>query len=102
METRKSDALGRKWIYATNGLVCLYVRVKKSVQSEDMARSLKSTPEVLARYRAKNIKQYAIQVNRNTESDIIAILDNQDNKQGFIKQAIREKSDRDNNLSKKS
>ena len=45
------------------------------------------TPQ--ARYDANNSLQMSLKINRNTESDIIEWLEEQPNKQGAIKQAIR-------------
>jgi len=42
------------------------------------------------RYQKKNIKQMKLDLNRNTDSDIIDFLDQCENKQGYIKALIRE------------
>lgn len=42
------------------------------------------------RYQKKNIKQMKIDLNRNTDSDIISFLETCKNKQGYIKKLIRE------------
>jgi hypothetical protein len=42
------------------------------------------------RYQKKNIKQMKLDLNRNTDSDIIIFLDQCENKQGYIKALIRE------------
>ena len=42
------------------------------------------------RYQKKNIKQMKLDLNRNTDSDIIHFLDQCKNKQGYIKKLIRE------------
>jgi len=42
------------------------------------------------RYHKNNIKQMKIDLNRNTDSDIIDFLDQCENKQGYIKKLIRE------------
>lgn len=51
----------------------------------------RTSQEVRDRYRKKSYKHYNIDVNVNTESDIVSIMEKQPNKQGFIKSAIREK-----------
>lgn len=48
----------------------------------------KETPQ--ERYKKKNIKQIALQLNKKTDADIIECLENQPNKIGFIKKLIRE------------
>ena len=40
-------------------------------------------------WKSKNIKQFKIGLNRNTDADIIDFLDTLDNKQGYIKDLIR-------------
>ena len=47
----------------------------------------KETPQ--DRYKKKNIKQVKLDLNINTEQDIIEWLNKQPNKQGTIKQLIR-------------
>lgn len=47
----------------------------------------KETPQ--DRYKKKNIKQVKLDLNINTDQDIIEWLDKQPNKQGTIKQLIR-------------
>ena len=42
------------------------------------------------KYKKKNIKQMKIDLNRNTDSDIISFLEKCENKQGYIKALIRE------------
>ena len=41
------------------------------------------------KYDKKNTKKYCIKLNLKTDSDIINILEQQKNKQGFIKSLIR-------------
>lgn len=41
------------------------------------------------KYDKKNTKKYCIKLNLRTDSDIINMLDQQKNKQGFIKSLIR-------------
>lgn len=43
------------------------------------------------KYAASNTMMIAIQLNRKTDADIIEVLSGQSNKQGYIKEAIREK-----------
>lgn len=49
----------------------------------------KSTIKAIAKYDAKNTKQFKMKLNLKTDADIIKWLDNQDNKQGRIKELIR-------------
>ena len=41
-------------------------------------------------YDAKNTKTYCIKLNKNTDADIIRILEEVDNVQGYIKELIRQ------------
>ena len=41
------------------------------------------------KYKRKNIKQMKLDLNRNTDSDIISFLEKCENKQGYIKSLIR-------------
>lgn len=43
-----------------------------------------------SRYKSRVIRQYKIDLNRNTDGDIIAWLEGKDNRQGYIKRLIRE------------
>lgn len=43
-----------------------------------------------ARYSRSHTKRYAIELNLKTDADIISYLDGCENKQGAIKQALRE------------
>ena len=43
-----------------------------------------------SRYKSRVIRQYKIDLNRNTDGDIIAWLESKDNRQGYIKRLIRE------------
>ena len=45
------------------------------------------TPQ--ARYDAANTVTVTLKLNRKTDADIIAVLDAQPNRQGYIKQALR-------------
>ena len=45
-----------------------------------------------SRYDAANTRQVKMKLNIKTDADILAWLDDQENKQGAIKQAIREDS----------
>lgn len=45
--------------------------------------------KAVAKYDAKNTVQVKLKLNKHTDSDIIAILDNCGNKQGLIKDLIR-------------
>ena len=41
------------------------------------------------RYNSQNVKQYGLALNRETDADIIAHLENQPNKVGYLKALIR-------------
>lgn len=44
-----------------------------------------------AKYNSKNIRQFVLKLNINTDSDVIAVLDSiEGSKQGYIKRLIRE------------
>ena len=43
-----------------------------------------------AKYDAANTVQFKMKLNKNTDADILAKLDETDNKQGYIKSLIRE------------
>lgn len=46
------------------------------------------TPQ--SRYDRENTVQIRLKLNRRTDADILALLDSVDNKQGLIKQLLRE------------
>lgn len=48
-------------------------------------------------WKAKNVKQVKIDLNRNTDEDIIKYLDSMDNKQGYLKDLIRKDMKRQQN-----
>lgn len=50
---------------------------------------MNKTSEAQARYDAKNTRQIKMKLNLKTDADILAWLDQQESKQGAIKQAIR-------------
>lgn len=56
-------------------------------------KSIPTTPksqlEAVKRYNGKNIVQVHVALNRKTDADILAWLEQQENKQGYIKQLIR-------------
>lgn len=43
----------------------------------------------IARYQRKNMKVYAFKLHREYDADIIALLDAQENRQGYIKWILR-------------
>lgn len=45
--------------------------------------------EIQAKYDAANTKQYKLKLNLNTDADIIKRLDSVPNRQGYIKDCIR-------------
>lgn len=50
--------------------------------------------DAVAKYKKKAIKSYIVQLNKNTNSDLIEWLDNQPNKQGLIKRLLEEEKER--------
>lgn len=56
----------------------------------DQEEKMDSRTRANLRYQKKNIKQMKLDLNRNTDSDIIDFLDQCKNKQGYIKKLIRE------------
>lgn len=55
-----------------------------------MVRKADSYKTPQARYDAANTVSVTLKLNRRTDADIIAALDAQPNRQGYIKQAIRD------------
>ena len=53
-----------------------------------MAMDKKYEPQ--AKYDAANTVQIRLKLNRKTDADILALLDSADNRQGLIKQLLRE------------
>ena len=51
--------------------------------------------EIKARYDAKSTRRFVLKLNLKTDEDIIATLLEQESMQGYIKQAIREKMERE-------
>lgn len=49
------------------------------------------SPRVKAsmKYNDKNVKQVKLALNKNTDADVIAILESKNNVQGYIKELIR-------------
>ena len=54
-----------------------------------MNKTPKSQLEAVKRYNDKNIVQVHVALNRKTDADILAWLEQKENKQGYIKQLIR-------------
>lgn len=50
------------------------------------------TPRTKAanQYHKLHCRQYCLRLNKGTDADIIAMIDSQDNKQGYLKQLIRQ------------
>ena len=49
--------------------------------------------KAIAKYNKDKTKTYIIRLNKVTDKDLIELLDNQDNKQGFIKGLLRAYND---------
>ena len=47
------------------------------------------------KYDAANTRRFVLKLNLKTDADIIAVVEAQESMQGFIKQAIREKIERE-------
>lgn len=58
-----------------------------------MVRSEKQKAYIEA-WQKEHIRRVVIKLNKRTDADIIAQLDKEESKQGYIKQAIREKMSR--------
>ena len=54
-----------------------------------MEKELSPRVKASMKYNDKNVKQVKLALNKNTDADIIAILDSKDNVQGYIKSLIR-------------
>ncbi len=59
-------------------------RVKKG------ARFMTKTPQYIVDYRKRAFMRMSLDLNRNTDADIIEFLESVDNKRGFIRQLIRD------------
>lgn len=55
-----------------------------------MKKTSDSQLRAINKYNAKNTKQYVVKLNRNTDEDLINFLDQLENKQGFIKNLLRQ------------
>lgn len=49
----------------------------------------KSQKAAVNKYDKKNCTRISLKLNRNTDADILKVVDQENNKQGFIKKAIR-------------
>lgn len=56
---------------------------------EASKRKTHTSNEVKRRYYDKTMKQFKIDLNKNTDADIIAKLESVPNKAGYVKQLIR-------------
>lgn len=61
------------------------VKRKKNLSPQAKKHRLEHNIE----YQKENCKQFALKLNINTDSDIIEFMKNLDNKQGFIKELLR-------------
>lgn len=59
-----------------------------------MAKSSKSQIEAIAKYNKEKTKTYLLRLNKETDKDIIELLEDTDNKTGYIKSLIREDIER--------
>lgn len=55
-----------------------------------MKKTSDAQKRAVAKYDAANTKSHLLKLNRKTDADIIAFLENQPNKMGYIKQLIRD------------
>ena len=46
------------------------------------------------KYDSVNTRKYGLKLNKKTDADLIAMLDSQENKMGYLKQLIREDIER--------
>lgn len=49
----------------------------------------KAHVQAVKRYNQKMVQEYKLRLNKKTDADLIEILDAVDNKQGYIKKALR-------------
>lgn len=72
-------------------LIILAIQDNNSIKEkgvEDM--QTEAMKRAKAKYAAKNVKQIKLNLNIKTDADILEWLDKIDNRQGYIKQLIRE------------
>jgi hypothetical protein len=50
---------------------------------------MKSNVKASMKYNQANVKQYKLNLNKKTDADIIEVLESKENKQGYIKDLIR-------------
>ena len=62
----------------------------KEMEEKKKRKIYDSERRASARYDSKNTIQIKLKLNINTDSDILAKLESVENKQGYIKQLIRE------------
>ena len=55
-----------------------------------MKKTSDAQKRAVAKYDAANTKSHLLKLNKNTDADIIAHLDQQPNKMGYIKNLIRD------------
>lgn len=54
-----------------------------------MKKTSDAQKRAVAKYDAENTKSFLLKLNKKTDADIIAFLEKQPNKQGYIKSLIR-------------
>ena len=54
-----------------------------------MAKASKEQIAKITEWQKENVKQYTIRFNRNTDADILKVLEGQESVQGYIKRLIR-------------
>lgn len=54
-----------------------------------MKKTSDAQKRAVAKYDAENTKSFLLKLNKKTDADIIAFLENQPNKMGYIKHLIR-------------
>lgn len=55
-----------------------------------MKKTSDAQKRAVAKYDAENTKSFLLKLNKKTDADIIAFLENQPNKMGYIKKLIRD------------
>lgn len=58
--------------------------------AENMPKWKENKLNYINEYEKENVKKVLVRFNKNTESDLIDFLETKDNKQGYIKQLIRD------------
>lgn len=67
-----------------------HVDIERIRKDFTLKKTTKAERKAISKYDEQNCKQYKIKLNKGTDEDIIEYLDTLENKQGFIKELVRE------------